>query len=203
MPGKQRPTGTSALDVLLRRRRSVREYADTAITLHALCRIMVSGQGITGADGKRAAPSAHGLHPLTLYAIVRRVQGLAPGLYTYDPASERLTRTGDAIPEGALLRASLADDTWLETAAAVVVIGADRQRALHHFADQQPDGLRGVRYIDFEAGAVTQNMHLRTVAEGLGGVPVMGLDYPLLKSALQLPDAIEPVALFCIGNLPD
>jgi SagB-type dehydrogenase family enzyme len=192
----------AALDSLLRNRRSVRDYSGAAISRGALCRILASGQGVTSPDGNRAAPSAHALHPLTLHVVARRVRGLEPGLYAHQPASGQLLRAGPAVPDGTLLRASLADDTWLETAAAVIAIGADRQRAIRHFADQQPDGLRGLRYVDFEAGAVAQNMHLRTVSEGLGGVTVMGLDDQILASGLALPDAMETVALFCIGALP-
>lgn len=203
MPETPQPLEPGAvLDSLLRSRRSVRDYSNAAIGLDALCRILASGQGVTSPDGKRAAPSAHAVYPLTLYVVARRVRGLDPGLYVHQPAGGQLLRTGPAIPDGTLLRASLADDSWLETAAAVIVIGADRRRAIRHFADQQPDGLRGLRYVDFEAGAVAQNMHLRTVSEGLGGVAVMGLDHQALASGLPLPDAMETIALFCIGALP-
>ncbi len=188
-----------ALYALVSRRRSVREYAVQPVDGAALLRVLASAQGITDREGRRAAPSAHGLSPLALSVIVRRVHGLSAGLYAYEPEDGTLRRLADAPPEGALLNTSLSDDTWLEQAAAVVVIGADYDAALRHFADQQSDGLRGARYIDVETGAVAQLLYLATQAEGLGGVFVMGVEDAKLQALLNLPAPCRPVALFCLG----
>lgn len=75
-----------------------------------------------------------------------------------------------------------------------------RARAIDHFADQQADGLRGTRYVDFEAGAAAQNMYLAVTAAGLGGVVVMGFDDVKMKQALRLERPFFSVALFCVGH---
>ena len=189
-----------ALYTLVSSRRSVREYAARPIGRETLLRMLGGAQGITDAQGRRAAPSAHGLNPLALSVIVRRVAGMQTGLYAYEPEVSVLQRLTDAPAEGALLATSLSDDTWLEQAAAVIVIGADHEAALRHFADQQPDGLRGARYIDVESGAVAQLLYLGAQAEGLGGVFVMGVDDAKLQALLSLPAPYKPVALFCLGH---
>ncbi len=190
------------LAALIERRRSVREYSQRAVSQTALECILYSAQGDSGA-GKRNAPSAHGLYPLSLFTLVRRVDGpsVDPGLHWVDQSCGRLGGRIATVASDALLSTSLADDQWLEQAAAVVVVAANYDAARSHFADQQADGRRGDRYIYMEAGAVLQNMHLMTLAEGLGGVIVAGFDDARLAATLDLPGGLAPVALFCIGAL--
>lgn len=79
-------------------------------------------------------------------------------------------------------------------------VGARLDVAIRHFAEQQPDGMRGARYVQFEAGACTQNTYLAVAAENLGSVVVVGFDDDRLKDVLSLPDGTYPIALFCIGH---
>lgn len=188
------------LEALLWRRRSIRSYSQSSLSLRSIQRVLAAGQGITSDDGKRTAPSAHALCPLELFVIVRRVQGLESGLYAYAAASNDLRLVRKPLADGVLLSIALGNDQWLEDAAVVVVIGARLNEAIRHFADQQPDGMRGARYVQFEAGACTQNMYLAVAAEKLGAVVVMGFDDDRLKDALSLQEDIDPVALFCIGH---
>lgn len=190
----------SALKTLLLKRRSVRSYTDKPIELRAIQSILSSAQEVTSIDGKRTSPSAHALHPLALFLIVRRVKGLEPAIYRYSPEDGSLHRIKEEPACGVLLSASLSNDTWLENAAAIVIVGAQLKKAIQHFFDQQTDGKRGARYVDFEAGACTQNMYLTVAAEDLGAVVVMGFDDARMEAALNLPDDITPIALFCIGQ---
>ncbi len=193
---------TTALLSLLARRRSIRHYTGEPVPLSALLNILSAGQGRTSLEGKRAAPSAHALYPLTLGVIARQVSGLPSGFYTFDPELAQLTLSGPHLEAGVLNSAALGDETWLENAAFVVVIISNRDLALQHFAEQQADGLRGARYVDFEAGAVTQNMYLAVTAQRLGSVVVMGFDDAAMKRALELGENRQPVALFCVGQPP-
>ncbi len=185
---------------LISRRRSVRQFTDTPIDEHVLIRILTCAQGVNSGDGKRGAPSAHALYPLGLTVLARRVQGIDAGSYVFDPQRNRLDLLAHVPVSGSLLPTSLADDEWLETAPVVIVITADHDLALRHFADQQPDGLRGARYVDVETGAVAQNLYLAAQAENLGGVLVMGVDDQTLARQLTLPAKHKPVALFCLGQ---
>src|SRR3546814_5632973 len=110
--------------------------------------MLAAGQGITASDGKRAAPSAHALHPVQLYVLVRRAQDLDAGLYAYDPIAGRLYDTGRSVEKNALLTASLGPDACLESAAVVIIVGARRVLAIRHFADRQAAGMRSARHIE-------------------------------------------------------
>ncbi|WP_110649383.1 nitroreductase family protein [Salinicola peritrichatus] len=190
----------SELERLLRQRRSCRRFDDRPLSIDALERLLFAAQGCTSCDGKRTAPSAHALFPLKTFVIARRVEGLEPGLYETETIHKEIWQRLHGIHPGALLPASLADDIWLEDSPAVIVVAADRQIAIDHFADQQPDGLRGVRYIDFEAGAAIQNLYLSAIEQELGGVVVMGYDDDLMQAALRLPTPFQSIALFCVGH---
>ncbi|NWA23303.1 SagB/ThcOx family dehydrogenase [Pseudomonas gingeri] len=191
---------TALLKDLLSARRSVRSFSEKPLSLTALEAFLYAGQGRTSTDGKRTAPSAHALHPLALRVVVRQVEGLVPGVYLYDSQTGQLARIGDPIDKGVLNSAALGDESWLEDAPAVIAIVAERAVAIDHFAQQQTDGLRGARYVDFEAGAVVQNMYLAVTAAGLGGVVVMGFDDLKMKDAWRLEQPFFPVAVFCVGH---
>src|SRR5690606_21253250 len=187
------------LETLLLRRQSDRQYSSAAVPADALMRILQAGQGQRAGNEKRMAPSAHALYPLKLFVLVRRASDLEPGVYEFEPRQAELHRSDLNIAAGALLSVSLAGDEWLERAAVVVMITADIRQALEHFRDQQADGMRGKRYVDFEAGAAVQNMALSVAAQGLGGVVVMGIDEQQLKRELALESHMEVVTLYCIG----
>ncbi|MFT0545323.1 SagB/ThcOx family dehydrogenase [Allopusillimonas ginsengisoli] len=208
----------AVLQRLLRQRHSCRDYSALPITLDALRCLADAAQGQVRKVGARTVPSAHAVYPLQLYILARRVQGLEPGFYRYSAAGDekehvltektkpdqydwcQLRALRVSSQEPSLVSASLAEDTWLDTAAALVVIAADRQRAVKHFADQSADGQRGARYVDIEAGAVIQNLYLATTVLGLGGVVVMGFNETHMHRLLQLEGGSDLVALYCVGH---
>jgi len=61
--------GGLSVEEALASRRSIRDYARTALTLDEISRLFWAGQGLTDAEGFRTAPSAGGLYPLELYLI--------------------------------------------------------------------------------------------------------------------------------------
>lgn len=189
----------SPFEQLLARRRSHRHFQDQALTRQDLTALLTAAQGLTSTDGKRSAPSAHALHPLHLFLLARDVEATQSGLHAIDATSPGDWQRLHTVESGSLLASSLADDTWLEEAPAVIVVAADIREALGHFADQSRDGLRGQRYVDFEAGAAIQNLYLGATEKGIGGVVVMGYDDSTMRTALGLPSLFQPVALFCVG----
>ncbi|NYT75874.1 SagB/ThcOx family dehydrogenase [Alcaligenaceae bacterium] len=213
-------TDLAALQRLLRLRRSCRDYSGIPISLEAVRYLAEAAQGPVQKVGARTAPSAHAVYPLQLYILVRQVEGIEPGFYRYSVVQDeqQYLSTGEEQGESgnsqrhrlhalhtlpqtlSLVTASLAEDTWLDTAAAIIVIAADRQRAIQHFADQSADGQRGARYVDIEVGAVIQNLYLVTTALGLGGVAVMGFDEARMQQLLRLEAGFDLVALYCVGD---
>ena len=72
------------------RRRTVRSFGATPLTLLELSRLLWAAGGLTasfitpqGQEFYRAAPTAGALYPVETYVVVNKVDGLEPGLYHY------------------------------------------------------------------------------------------------------------------------
>ncbi len=178
------------LDEALNRRRSVRDYADTPISLEALSALLHAAQGITEPSfPKRAAPSAGALYPLEVYVSAQRVAGLAPGLYHYAVREHALERLKDDVRRP--LTVACLDQEHVPTAAAVFVLTAIFQRERWKYKG------RAYRYILMEAGHVGQNIYLAATALGLGACAI-GAFYDDLLNELLGVDGEEEAALYVL-----
>lgn len=188
-----------SLEDILSRRRTLRDFDDRGIPRALLHRLLWAAQGETDAEGKRTAPSAHALYPLSLRVISGRIEGLAPGMHAVarDGTSLTLIAEGDIRP--ALQSAALEEQPWLGRAAVIVSVCANFAAASQAFAEQPPYGARGARYIYIEAGAAAQNLQLMATAEGLGCVLVAGFQDEATAAALELSAPIAPVLHLCLG----
>lgn len=150
-------------------RRSVREYADTPLTLEELSTLLFTTQGVTEPDGKRAAPSAGALYPMETYAVVNNVDGLDSGLYHYLPQTHslELLKRGEF---GADMARLCVNQPWLSDAATDIVWTAVHSRTTSKY------GQRGLRYIDMEAGHISENLYLQGNSIGLGVVAIGAFD---------------------------
>ena len=186
----------------LTRRRTVRQFTQAPVPGAALERLILAAQGVTGAEGRRTAPSAHALCPLRLFVVAGRVDGLDSGLYAVEPAGLALAKLNDEDLRPALRQAAIGDPDWITDAACIVAIAADMTGPARHFADQPPYGTRGARYVHMEAGAAAQNLQLQAVAEGLGAVLVGGFHDEATANILGLEAPLAPLMLLCVG-VPD
>jgi SagB-type dehydrogenase family enzyme len=187
--------GEAALESALRRRRSEREYSREPLTLAQLGQLLWAAQGVTADWGGRTAPSAGALYPLELCVAASRVEGLAAGVYRYEPAEHGLTQlgSGDRLIEIAI--ASLGQDC-VEDAAAVLVFAAVYARTTERY------GQRGQRYVHMEVGHAAQNVHLQAAALELGTVVVGAFDDGPVRRALGLPREQHVLALMPVAPLP-
>lgn len=184
---KRRPNLDSTLDITLRRRRSVREFLNEALTMEEISQLLWAAQGTTTPDGHRTAPSAGATYPLELYVVT------ADGMYQYLPGDHalRMVRQGDLRPD--LFAASLEQEFILE-APATFVFTAVFERT------EQRYGARAERYIHVEVGHAAQNMMLQAVALGLGTVPVGAYEDAGVSSVLDLPEDHVPLYLVPVGR---
>jgi SagB-type dehydrogenase family enzyme len=91
-------------------RRSVREFNDDApLTVAQLGELLFRAARRSGSpvaygtpQERRPYPAGGGVHDLVLYPVVRRVTGLEPGMYRYDPEQHVLARVCE--PNGATRR---------------------------------------------------------------------------------------------------
>ena len=157
---------TMSVAQALQQRRSLRDYADRAMTAEELAWVVHGATGITQArGGLRTAPSAGALYPLETYVAVNRVEGVEAGLYHVDVRGRALEpmRTGSVA--GDLMVAGLGQD-FLRAAPVVLILTGLFQRSRWKYRE------RHYRYVCWEGGHMTQNVHLAAEAAGLGACMV-------------------------------
>ncbi len=188
------------LGVALSARRSWREFAPSPIPLAALGDLFHWAYGVLGAETygrielpRRPAPSGGGMYPLELYAVARRVAGLEPGIYHYQPIGHGLELVRDAVPPRAFSDYLFMGQPYVTDAAVTLVIAAAFGRSLKKYLD------RGYRYVLIEAGHVGQNLALTAESLELGTCAIGGFLDVELAQLLKLDVARElPVyALAC------
>jgi SagB-type dehydrogenase family enzyme len=163
---------TLPLGEAMRRRVSRREFADEALELSELATILQAGYGVThavdGGQPLRSVPSGGALYPLEVYVAARKVAGLEPGLYHFDPLRSALERLRSGLSADELEPLS-AYPELLQPAAAVLLVTALFWRTRFKYA------LRGYRFTLLEAGHLGQNVLLAAAALELAAVPVGGV----------------------------
>ncbi len=180
--------GALSLEEALARRRSVRDFAETPLSLGELGQLLWAAQGITSRDGYRTAPSAGALYPLELYAVT------AETVYHYEPEGHRLSvhLPGDRRPE--LYAAALSQSPVLEAPAVLVITAVYERTERKYGAERTP------RYVHLEAGHAAQNILLQAVALDLGAVPVGAFYDDRVQQALALPADHQPLYLIPAGH---
>lgn len=161
-----RPNKRPFSDVLATRR-SRRAFGP--MTLPALACVLVPSARVQGwweaPDGytatERPTPSAGGRHPLELAVLALSVDGLEPGLWSFDAATCDLVRAelADTVRDAALARVRAAAECEGASAAAIFVV-ADFERTLSRYPSGSSLVLR-------DAGALLATMQLAANAAGL------------------------------------
>ncbi len=182
-----------SVEAALLNRRSVRDFSAQPITLAELGQLLWAAQGITSRKGYRTAPSAGALYPLEMYAVVGNVEGLAPGVYRYDPDRHELETWRDGDQRGSVARAALRQ-RWIRDSAAVLAFCAVPSRTTGKY------GNRGERYVLIEVGHAAQNVFLQAGALGLAAVVVGAFRDRDLNEVLELSRGEEAVYLMPIGH---
>ena len=194
----------SPLMQLLTRRSSCRRYLTREMPLRTVSTLLGGMYGVTKmtriSEGQsalvRTAPSAGGLFPLEIYALVRGVEGLADGVHHY--ASHKhcleLMRRGSHFQEQ---EDFLVEAPFVQDANMLVFIGAAFDRT------QKKYGPRGYRYVLLEAGHAAQNLCLLATHEGLGSLCIGGFFDARLNRFLGL-DGRHEAVVYCVAiGYPD
>lgn len=195
------------LSQVLETRRSRRDFAPRPLTieelggfLHASARVREIMPGRQRQDelSLRPYPSAGARHPLEIYPLARRCQGLATGVYHYDPLRHALEPI--ACP-ARRLEELLADNP-------------------HHLEGPQPPQVslyltarlgrtawkyQAIAYkvINQDLGGLYQTFYLVATALGLAPCAIGDLDAPRVGRALGLDWRVEPVVgWFTLGCPP-
>ena len=185
--------GSTSLEQLLAQRRSIRDFQSSELELAEIGQLLWAAQGITHSQGYRTAPSAGALYPLELYVVTGRIEGLAHGVYHYDPGDHQLKRTSEGDLRDALTRAAFSQN-WMKSAAAVIVFAADYARTSRKY------GKRAKRYVHIEAGHAAQNLFLQAESLCLATVIVGAFSDDEVARVLRWPADLKPLLLMPLGR---
>lgn len=160
---------------LLQARESCRDYNLRPMPAQVLSNLLACGYGFTrtpylegiGRVQFRTTPSAGGLFPLEIYALIRQVDGTIDGLYHYNVRRHGLEflKAGSWFAE---LDHALLMIPFIHRANLILFLSAVFART------QKKYGPRGYRYIMLEAGHLAQNICLSAVEQGLGSLCMGG-----------------------------
>lgn len=181
-------SGDLSVEAAIEQRRSLRSFADQALSADEIGQLAWAAQGITDeARGFRAAPSAGALYPIELYLVTPE------GVYHYLPEPHALEVLGEDDRRTALAQAALGQGAVRQAPLVMVITGVLARTAAKY-------GHRAERYVYMEAGHIGQNVHLQAEALGLGSVPVGAFDDADVAACLDLPDDHAPLYLIPVGH---
>ena len=185
------------------RRRTVRSFGATPLTLLELSRLLWASAGVTasfvtpqGQDFYRATPTAGALYPIETYVVVNKVEGLEPGLYHYRVAgldilerpivegshSLEQLRVGDLRAE---ISAAALDQGLCGKAGAVFVWTAVFARSEWKYRE------RSYRYFYLDAGHMAAQVSLAAVSQDLGTCQIAAFYDPELNALLGVDGQTE------------
>lgn len=170
--------GTMSLEEAIQTRRSRRTYSEEPVTLAQLSQVLWAGQGISGENGLRTAPSAKNTYPYTLYVVVRNVQGLEPGLYMYDHVAHTLGDLG--LPNAGDLLTSVATQDNAKKSPVVIAMTAAFAKTAVSFPDNPKDATF------LEGGHIGQNIYLQVESMKMATVVSAGFNAAKLGETLGL-----------------
>ncbi|ALU39619.1 hypothetical protein AS188_07480 [Kocuria flava] len=183
-------------------RRSVRRHDDEAPLdrhrlgefLHRTARLRLA-QEVDGVEyGSKPYPSGGSVYETELYLLVRRVQGLSPGLWRYDPAEHGLApvREGLGHPDVAALLREAAHSSTVDAPPQVTVLMAPRFGRILWKYEQM-----GYAVMLKHVGVLMQTMYLVATDMGLAACAIGSGDSDLFSRATGL----DPLECTSVGEL--
>jgi SagB-type dehydrogenase family enzyme len=179
------PKETLNVDVMqaFRQRKSIRSFVQgKTIAMEDLATILWAGYGVNRQDGKHTVATARGKDCLDLYVLTDS------GIYSYMPKTHSLTQVSKDNIKNKIAR----QDFVADASAVVVLVGK-----LDAFAGS-PEQTQ-IAYLNYTAGAASENIFLAADSLSLGTVVMANYDTEIVKKALQLKDTQSPLYIMPIG----
>lgn len=145
---------------------------------------------------KKAVPSAGGLHPVEAYLLVRRVEGIAPGLYHYHPIDHALEPIKTLSDNEArhLAGVFVAHQPWFVDAPVQVILAARFRRNFWKYRNHA----KAYRAVILDAGHLSQMQYLVATELGLGAFITAAINEGDIEDAFGL-DPMEEGVLAVTG----
>jgi len=193
-----RPAAVAAqlMEVVLRRR-SIREYSDSPISVEELATILFFAAGVTASEDGwplRSTPSAGALHSTEVFLYANRVTGIDQGIYYYDWENHSLATILFGDYSHLLADIALGQE-HVRYAATNIILVANYGRVFKKYWK------RAYRYVLLDAGAVMQNIYLAATALNIGVCAVGAFYDDELCSLLRIDcRGLIPVVIISLGR---
>ncbi|MBN1818763.1 MAG: SagB/ThcOx family dehydrogenase [Sedimentisphaerales bacterium] len=197
LPFVKDPGGLDLYDAL-RKRRSVRRFAERAIALNQLAWLLWASTGITRTEDGwafRSAPSAGALYPIETYLCVNRVEGMGPGLYHYSIPNHKLEMLTKGV-FGDQVAAAALDQQMCNQCDVVFVWSAVFARSKWKYKQ------RAYRYVYMDAGHIAENLALAATSIGLAGCHIAALYDDQANALFDLDGIHESVIYMTVIGKP-
>lgn len=192
------------LDELLQRRTTCRNYAlDASLSQAELGELLDRVFGIRGREElapgaialKKNHPSGGAMHSLEAYLLLRRVEGLVPGLYHYACGAGALDLLQELSAEAAeaFILNAVAGQDFFADAPAHVMLAARFPRPQWKYRNHA----KMYRVLHIEVGHIAQNLYLSATQQGLGAYITAAINEVEIDQALKLEPMQEGVLAVC------
>ncbi len=182
------PSPAGSLAEVVAARRSRCPAAGSTLELTEVATI-VSAYAANAITGRRSVPSGGALYPLELYVLATRVDGLAAGVYHFDPFDRVLSLLDPREPA---LRDALVDPAIADCSAALLVLTGLFRRTRCKY------GLRGYRFALLEAGHLMQTVLLLATAARVDALPLGGF-YDVALDRLVRADGVNESVVYAVA----
>lgn len=183
-----------SIEESLLKRRSIREYKKSALTLNDVSQVLWACQGITKKNSYKTAPSAGGLYPLEFFLFIGNVENAASGIYKYESIKHQLVNLTTDDKRKKLFDAAMNQSAVMK-APIIIIITTIYSKMTGKY------GNRGIRYVYLEAGHAAQNIYLQCVSLNLGTVAIGAFNDEMMKIILTLKRDEEPLYLIPVGKI--
>lgn len=192
------------------RRRSRRAYTGDQLKLSYLSAALAAAGGITATAKAnltdetevdldfRTVASGGGLYPVAINIASHQVEGLADGIYRYDPVEHALASVRDTGGYDELLRCFAIPEELISIsrANAIFLLTGKPWKSMRKY------GSRGMRFAFLEAGAIAQQLHLACTALGLGSVDCAGIYDDEVHRVLGIDGVFDTLLHVVVAGLP-
>lgn len=173
------------LQALIARRKTLRQYKPTPLSLDELSFLVWATQGVKNIDNeskftRRTVPSAGARHAFETYLLINRVNDIPAGLYRYVASMHAIYAVNKAETITAELTTACLEQQQITNCAVAFFWDAVVERMFWRYME------RGYRYMHLDAGHVCQNLYLASEAIGCGVCAIAAFDDDLVNQVIGL-----------------
>jgi SagB-type dehydrogenase family enzyme len=189
---------------VLRSRRTRRRFLRKKISFHDFSSLVLWTWGKThtitsdiGENLLKTSPSAGARHPIEVYPVVLRVQGIEPGIYHYSVERHELEYIKKGTFQKLVLRLC-SNQKWIRDAAVVFFMTAVLARTMWKYNHSH-----AYRVLLLDAGHLGQTFHLVSTKLGLAPFSTAATNDKAIENALGI-DGVNEIPVYTVATgLPD